>query len=142
MRPVARLHTIIEALLQALMAPGTSAFLRMNLYASLSNYLQYVLTCCSHALEQQLTVNCSFCQQSILNVVGPTSQVAGFEDAQSAFRAFLQTDEVSALQKQLEQGNQQRLGAIGTENLNVGERLVELMSHDACNRYGFLSVRL
>ena len=41
MRPVARLHTILEALLQALLAPGTSAFLRMNLYASLSNYLQY-----------------------------------------------------------------------------------------------------
>lgn len=116
-RPVARLHTILDSLLQALKAPGTSAFLRMNLYASLSNYLH-------------------FCQQSILNVIAPANQTAGFEDAQNAFRAFLQTDEVSALQKQLEQGNQQRLGAIGTENLNVGERLVELMCHDACNRCG------
>ncbi len=41
-RPVARLHSILGLLLRAISATGSSSFMRMNLYASLSNYLQCV----------------------------------------------------------------------------------------------------
>lgn len=39
--PVAQLHSLLDSLLKAVMAVGASASMRSNLYASLSNYLQY-----------------------------------------------------------------------------------------------------